>query len=150
KVNSRFIPGLLALQLYNQHKGEYQALQWTRRRDVVAASVILISGCQDNQEAQDGQNNGLFTEKLLAVWNNGNFQGTLPQFHKAIVALMPSTQTPNYFTVGADDPIFTNARPLTIVDSATSSGILLTPPSVRVKGSSLLNRDLDGPPSFTV
>ena len=63
----------------------------------------------------DGQTNGLFTEKLLAVWNNGSFQGTLPQFHTAIVALMPAEQTPNYFTVGADDSTFTNSGPLTIV-----------------------------------
>src|SRR5262249_38301597 len=51
------------------------------------------------------------------------FIGTLPQFHQAIVALMPSTQTPNYFTVGVSDGMFTNSRPLTIVtDAATPSG----------------------------
>lgn len=154
----RAIPPLLALQLYYQHEREYRARQWSRSRADISASVILISGCQDNQTSMDGQTNGLFTEKLLAVWNNGNFQGTLPQFHKAIVALMPPEQTPNYFTVGADDPTFTSARPLTIVDSTattnstdtptTDSGTGSIPPSVQ--GPSSLSQDTTDPITFTV
>ena len=37
------------------------------RADDVTASLILISGCQDNQLSADGATNGLFTEKLLSV-----------------------------------------------------------------------------------
>jgi len=151
---ARAIPPLLALQLYYQNEREYHARQWSRNRDIINSSVILISGCQDNQTSMDGQTNGLFTEKLLAVWNNGSFQGTLPQFHTAIVALMPSEQTPNYFTVGADDPAFTNARPLTIVGAAagaaagTTSSTGSVPPTVQ--GPSSLSRDTTDPITFTV
>ncbi|WP_426399578.1 caspase family protein (plasmid) [Ralstonia sp. 25C] len=119
----RAIPSELALHVYNSNLEAYQARQWATARAEPTASVILISGCQDNQVSQDGQKNGLFTEKLLNVWNSGSFAGNLPQFHKAIVALMPATQTPNYFTVGPDDPVFTAARPLTIVSTAgTATG----------------------------
>lgn len=148
---ARAIPPLLALQLYYQHEREYHARQWSRSRDNITASVILISGCQDNQTSMDGQTNGLFTEKLLAVWNNGTFQGTLPQFRTAIVALMPAEQTPNYFTVGADDPTFTNSPPLTIVGGAVSPAAATTasvPPSV--KGPSSLSRDTADPVTFAV
>jgi len=147
----RAIPPLLALQLYYQHERAYHARQWSRSRDNITAGVILISGCQDNQTSMDGQTNGLFTEKLLAVWNNGTFQGTLPQFRTAIVALMPAEQTPNYFTVGADDPTFTNSRPLTIVGVAASPAVAATasvPPSV--KGPSSLSRDTADPVTFAV
>lgn len=119
-IPPRSIPPALALQLYHQQRSMYEMLQWTRKRDVPTATVILISGCQDNQTSQDGAVNGLFTEKLLNVWNSGAFTGTLPQFHQAIVALMPSDQTPNYFSVGPDDPTFTCSRPLTIVTSTTT------------------------------
>jgi hypothetical protein len=111
----RAIPPELALQLYSANRAMYESLQWANKRDIPQASVILISGCQDNQTSQDGTTNGLFTEKLLAVWNNGAFQGTLPQFHQAIVALMPPDQTPNYFTVGPDNDTFTNSQPLTVI-----------------------------------
>lgn len=156
----RFIPPLLALQLYNQNRAMYEALQWSRRRSDPTATVILISGCQDNQTSQDGAVNGLFTEKLLNVWNSGAFQGTMPQFHQAILALMPSDQTPNYFSVGPDDPAFTSARPLTIVGAAATTGTTGTtgttttttggsvPPSITGPSGPV---DPSGdPPSFTV
>src|SRR5262245_26851436 len=64
------------------------------------ASVILISGCQDNQTSMDGVKNGAFTEQLLRTWNKGAFKGNYTAFHKTITANMPSTQTPNLFTLG--------------------------------------------------
>ena len=64
------------------------------------AGVILISGCQDNQTSLDGAHNGAFTEQLLKVWNNGKYRGTYGRFHAAIKAGMPSSQTPNLYTLG--------------------------------------------------
>jgi len=83
-------------------------------KTAVGATVVLISGCQDNQTSLDGQKNGLFTEKLLTVWNNGTFKGNLKSFHKAIVAQMPFTQTPNYFVVGAKNAKFEATPPFAI------------------------------------
>ena len=64
------------------------------------ASVILISGCQDNQTSMDGDHNGAFTEQLLQVWNGGKYMGNYAKFHAAIKARMPRTQVPNLFTLG--------------------------------------------------
>src|SRR5262249_10563136 len=53
-------------------------LQWIAgpsERAIIQASVLLISGCQDNQLSMDGARNGLFTEKLKQVWNSGAFTG---------------------------------------------------------------------------
>ena len=63
-------------------------------------SVVLISGCQDNQFSMDGAHNGAFTERLLTVWDGGRFHGSLERFHAHIVAGMPPTQSPNLFTLG--------------------------------------------------
>lgn len=63
-------------------------------------SMILISGCQDDQLSMDGDNNGAFTGRLLEVWDTGAFTGSYRKFHAAIEAAMPASQRPNFFTLG--------------------------------------------------
>jgi hypothetical protein len=63
-------------------------------------AVVLISGCQDNQTSLDGEHNGAFTGQLLSVWNHGKFAGNYGSFHARIRAGMPSSQSPNLFTLG--------------------------------------------------
>jgi hypothetical protein len=63
-------------------------------------AVVLISGCQDNQTSMDGEHNGAFTGQLLSVWNHGKFAGNYGSFHARIRAGMPSSQSPNLFTLG--------------------------------------------------
>ena len=84
------------------------------RDDDVPATVLLISGCQDNQTSQDGDRNGLFTEKLLDVWNDGAFEGSYKAFWKQILSKMPPTQSPNYAVSGHSDPAFEEQRPFTV------------------------------------
>jgi hypothetical protein len=82
----------------------------------VKASVILISGCQDNQTSLDGDHNGAFTEQLLRIWDDGRFdpkRGDYVKFHGIIKAGMPATQTPNFFTLGPTAR-FARQRPFTI------------------------------------
>ena len=47
----------------------------TAEKADVGATVLLVSGCQDNQLSLDGFSNGLFTENLLAVWADGGWSG---------------------------------------------------------------------------
>lgn len=83
------------------------------------ATILLISGCQDNQLSSDGDVNGLFTEVLLKVWSEGKFKSDYRHFQKAIKRRMPPSQQPNYFVVGAANRTFEHQRPFTItVDSA--------------------------------
>jgi hypothetical protein len=81
---------------------------------MIGASVILISGCQDNQLSLDGDKNGLFTQQLLSVWQDGRWKGSYHRFQQAIAAKMPPTQSPNYFKVGASDADFERQKPLTL------------------------------------
>ena len=76
-------------------------------------AVLLISGCQDNQESMDGEQNGAFTEQLLQVWNNGAYKGTYAKFHAAIRARMPDSQSPNLFALG-DTAKFVRAQPFSV------------------------------------
>ncbi|MHA6511733.1 peptidoglycan-binding protein [Tessaracoccus sp. Z1128] len=91
-----------------------QAVAGHTRSTDIAAEVILISGCQDNQLSSDGDVNGLFTEALLGVWGNGSFSGDYRAFHSTIVRRMPMDQVPNYYTVGNVSASFQAQRPFTI------------------------------------
>ena len=80
----------------------------------LGASLLLLSGCQDNQLSLDGDRNGLFTQQLLAVWAGGAWAGGYVPFHKAIGAKMPPTQSPNYFKAGVPNLAFEEQTPFTI------------------------------------
>jgi hypothetical protein len=120
------MPDAVAMRTYREHQAFYDKLQKDVARDAgkpvidpdnalaqlavsgrlsaiadkFDASLILISGCQDNQTSMDGEHNGAFTEQLLKVWNQGGFQGNYGNFHARIKARMPATQSPNLFTLG--------------------------------------------------
>ena len=113
---SRRMPAQRAKEVYEAHQKLYDGIQRkipSRDAKSIKASVVLISGCQDNQTSGDGDRNGRFTGQLKTVWNNGSFDGPLPQLHKAILTGMPPFQTPNYYTIGARDTTLTRSRPST-------------------------------------
>lgn len=115
----RLMPPVVAAQTYAQHRGLYDTIQAAvpaRAASIQAtlASVILISGCQDNQLSLDGPRNGLFTGTLRAVWNNGRFTGSHRRFRDHIAARMPASQTPNYFVAGGSNAAFAAQRPFTV------------------------------------
>jgi hypothetical protein len=124
-AGARLMPPAIARRVYLKHKKMYDAIQrgvikeaggtespdealsrltvgnrLTKVPGKCKASVILISGCQDNQVSLDGAANGAFTEQLLLVWNNGKFKGSYARFHARILAAMPPDQSPNFFQLG--------------------------------------------------
>jgi metacaspase-1 len=119
QVRYRFMPIEIEQRTYRANRAFYDAILKNKAlkdaRDQVMASILLISGCQDNQSSSDGDFNGLFTAHLLNVWNDGKFKGSYRKFHRAIVKQMPPDQTPNYYRVGGADPKFDALRPFTLV-----------------------------------
>jgi metacaspase-1 len=124
---SKMMPPAVALRTYGAHRAFYDKLQeavaseagkaqavdpdtalahvavslrLTSIATTCKASVILISGCQDNQTSMDGDHNGAFTEQLLQVWDHGKYRGSYAKLHAAIKSRMPATQSPNLFTLG--------------------------------------------------
>ncbi|MGD8245372.1 MAG: caspase family protein [Anaerolineae bacterium] len=113
----RVLPAEVQAATYRSHRSFYDGLQ-TDNPDSeqleIGASVILISGCQDDEYSSDGEENGLFTEKLLQVWDQGAFTGNLLHFQQRIVDEMPWYQNPNYFRAGTPSREFEQQRPFTI------------------------------------
>jgi hypothetical protein len=117
-IRYRFMPPDVALRTYRANKSFYDKILRDKKikvtSEAVKASVLLISGCQDNQLSADGDFNGLFTSHLLRVWNNGAFKGDYRKFHREILRRMPPDQTPNFFRVGLIDTRFEAQAPFTI------------------------------------
>jgi hypothetical protein len=115
----RYMPRQVAARTYRNKKDFYDEIQKSLPKaqvllDEIKATVRLISGCQDNQYSMDGEFNGLFTGTLLRVWDSGHFKGSYADFHRQIVRLMPSTQSPNHFLVGQPNPAFDAQGPFEI------------------------------------
>ena len=103
--------------VYEANKDLYDDIQRSLPpfdRANIGASVILTSGCQDNQTSLDGDKNGLFTQTLLQVWNEGKFRGGYRTFRKKIARNMPPWQSPNFFVVGKPNPKFASQHPFTV------------------------------------
>ena len=113
----RVLPAAIGSKVYKANKAVYDNVQAQNKAAElikVKASVLLISGCQDNQVSLDGARNGLFTGTMKKVWNSGKFVGSHRKFRDVIVTKMPATQTPNYYIVGASSLAFEAQKPFTI------------------------------------
>jgi hypothetical protein len=112
------IPPLVAKAVYTSHKSLYDSLQFisgSPKSTVVAASIILISGCQDDELSIDLGTNGAFTNALKTVWNNGTFDGNYAQFCLAIGAeISDNSQVPNYLPEGSVNMAFEAQKPFFI------------------------------------
>ena len=83
-------------------------------RSTIGASVLLISGCQDNQLSGDLASNGVFTSAVKRIWSDGKFVGSWRTFHAKVVSIMPQTQSPNFYPIGVPDAEFWDQKPFTI------------------------------------
>lgn len=111
----RIMPPDAQLRTYEDNQAMYdKLLQQKAPPPKPQATVLLVSGCQDNQLSMDGPFNGAFTGALISSWRNGAFRGSYKDLTKAIRSRMPSTQSPNYFVVGGADPKFETQQVFTV------------------------------------
>jgi hypothetical protein len=111
------MPDEVVRSVYDANKEMYDEIQKSVPpfdKANIGATVILTSGCQDNQTSLDGDKNGLFTQTLLEVWNDGSFDSSYRTFRRRIAREMPPWQSPNLFIVGSPNQTFTSQVPFTV------------------------------------
>lgn len=124
-VRTRLLPLALATKTFRNHRDFYMALGrgqrapdervLTRELDMpLRGPVLLVAGCQDNQESQDGVGNGRFTQELLRVWDEGRYRGDWTTLVRRIVAGMPPSQTPRLTLIGRNPELLAAAPPFSI------------------------------------
>lgn len=114
---ARLMPIPKQNEIYQRDKKFFQELQRdlaARKSSEPSADALLISACQDNQLAADGDTNGKFTQSLLEVWNDGAFRGGYRSFHRDILRNMPDSQRPNFHVTGQPAETFLEQRPFTV------------------------------------
>ena len=117
KPRTKDLPREVQDETYRANAADYDRIQnenASGEQQELGASLLLLSGCQDNQLSLDGDRNGLFTQQVRSVWDGGAWIGGYAPFHKAIGAKMPPTQSPNYFRAGVLDQAFEAQTPFTI------------------------------------
>jgi hypothetical protein len=124
-VRTRLLPLALAMKAFRTHRDFYTALGrqhrgpdervLTRELDMpLRCPVLLVAGCQDNQESQDGVGNGRFTQELLRVWDEGRFEGDWTTLANRIVANMPPNQTPRLTLIGRNPEVLAASMPFSV------------------------------------
>jgi hypothetical protein len=112
----RGVPAEVQTQVLAAHRALYEGIRarTPKTEEIsVRASVILISGCQDNQESAEQNGHGVFTASLLQHWSP-TFTGDYRALQEAIRRDLPPTQSPNYFTEGNSWPAFERQVPFTV------------------------------------
>jgi hypothetical protein len=105
---SLFKPGVRILIILDCcHSGGFDVPEpKTTSCPVIEASGILLASCAYSQVSREGNGNGLFTEKLLQIWNNGTFRGNYSEILEKTVTLLKPRQRPQYVKFGVDDEVF--------------------------------------------
>lgn len=122
---TRLLPPQLAARTFRTHRDFYVALGrqargpderlLTRELDMpLRGPVLLLAGCQDNQESQDGVGNGRFTQEFLAVWDEGRYAGDWQGMMERIVGNMPPNQTPRMTLIGRSPGVLAAQPPFAI------------------------------------
>jgi hypothetical protein len=117
----------VAEEVYFKNKDFYSDLEKfygikEERSDNIKASIKLFAACQDPQVSytMTFAKNSIFTEKLKEVWDNGRFSGNYSEFFDKIseeveyLDFLPTPQTPNLFSVGAENIDFDEESPFKI------------------------------------
>ncbi len=120
KIGSGFyvlsMPQSVLDQYTLSHEESLKAGQFlTEPSEVIEASIIVISACQDEEPTFDGPSDGYgsFTRKLLEVYADGAFKGTIREFYdevyRAVYRSFP--QRPNFERLGKENPKFEAQSP---------------------------------------
>lgn len=109
------MPSTVGMRVYNKNKAFYDKIlkdeNLKDKEKDIKASVLLISGCQDNQGSYVyyGAKYSNFTSQLLYLWKEGVRDKNYSQFYDEICGLMPN-QKPNYYRIGKKDPKFEQGK----------------------------------------
>jgi len=112
----KYLPRETTVKAYEKNKDFYdnilRNLKYKQNESKVLVSVRLFAAAIDGTTAQDGNKNGLFTQNLLSVWDNGAFTGNYIEFFNSIKNSMNKCeQIPETNLIGKENPDFDNQRP---------------------------------------
>jgi metacaspase-1 len=109
-----FRPGVRVLVISDSCNGGVPAKADDASLSRVAASVLVLSACGEDQFADAAGLPGHFTTALLRAWDGGERVAGYRRFYETIAADMPEYQQPAYYWVGVPDARFEAEAPFTV------------------------------------
>jgi hypothetical protein len=117
----------VAKSVYYSNKSFYEKIEKrfsNKKQKEVKASIKLLAACQDPEVSYTipFSRNSIFTDKLLKVWNGGQFIGTYDDFFESIkeevlaLDFLPTRQTPNAYNIGKKNKAFSQQKPFQIYE----------------------------------
>jgi hypothetical protein len=92
--------------------------------DGIRASVLMLTAASESQVAEEG----LYTRRLLDVWNGGKFTGTFCELHRLVcekVKRDKPAQDPQIFMLGKADLSFPEKKAFHLAEPVTRGGDVL-------------------------
>lgn len=91
-------------QVYENNKFLYDTVKSVigyKEATRLECTAVSVSAAADPQTTPAGNPLSLFTYNLTQVWNNGSFDGSYDQFHRALLRRSPQDSTPQLNTYGS-------------------------------------------------
>ena len=113
------MPWELREQVYIKHKDLYKPLMDHKRKRNrahinISASILLLSACQDNQQAMAGNTNSLFTRTLIDLYGDPSICKNYEDYYLHVKEKINRIQTPNYAVLGIKNDAFEAQKPFKI------------------------------------
>jgi hypothetical protein len=109
-----FQPGVRVLVISDSCNGGVPGETQDASPVQVAASVLVLSACRPERNADAAGMPGHFTTALLRTWQREQRIVGYRKFYEQIAADMPAYQRPNYYWAGPRDARFEAEAPFTI------------------------------------
>ncbi len=94
----RLMPMDISIRVYGQHRAFYDKLHKDAARLPPAATAdpptLLFAAAQENQLAYEVGQHGLFTEKLVEIWDEGRYKGSWKALEARVRQKLPPFQSP--------------------------------------------------------
>lgn len=114
-IKRRALPIEVAESVYLKNKDQYDAIYFgSKKKNEIAANLILIHACQVNQFAHETSFNGFLTSAIKHVWNGGIFTGNYEFFLDEVSLTMPPFQSPKLVYQKASDKKILEKKPFSI------------------------------------
>lgn len=111
----RRMPPDVGARLYRADRAIYDPilLEPAADRSALAAGLLLMSACREDELAYDGTANGQFTSALLRAWRSGRFRGSYRRLLRRLTRFVATPQTPQLALHGPKSAALGRERPFT-------------------------------------
>jgi hypothetical protein len=119
---ARSAPKHITFNAYKKNKAQYYGP--THKpiliREDIAATVLLLAACRDEEKASEWDGYGLFTSTVKKVLTNNKDIANYEDWHEKILRQIPAIQTPTLFTYGSGADLFRKEKIFQINNNGTN------------------------------